>query len=96
MMNAKATILSIIKVLLMPLIVFLLFLYDNFHYYRGESSNKSIGDQKEIWYNPDNHSKSSFYKPGPDLYPYVPFIFAIPIMLAAYHVQAKKENKSLR
>ena len=27
MMNAKATILSIIKVLLMPLIVFLLFLY---------------------------------------------------------------------
>lgn len=70
--------------------------YDNFHYYRGESSNKSIGDQKEIWYNPDNHSKSSFYKPGPDLYPYAPFIFAIPIMLAVYHVQAKKENKRLR
>lgn len=69
--------------------------YDNFGY-RKNSNNKSIGDQKEIWYNPDNHSKSSFYKPGPDLYPYAPFIFAIPIMLAVYHVQAKKENKRLR
>lgn len=69
--------------------------YENFGY-RKNSNNKSIGDQKEIWYNPDYHSESSFYKPGPDLYPYVPFIFAIPIMLAVYHTQAKKENKSLR
>lgn len=69
--------------------------YDDFAY-RKNSNNNSIGDQKEIWYNPDNHSESSFYKPGPDLYPYVPFIFAVPIMLAVYHIQAKKENKSLR
>ena len=69
--------------------------YDYFGY-RKNSNNKSIGDQKEIWYNPDNHSESSFYKPGPDLYPYAPFIFAIPIMLAVYHTQAKKENKRLR
>lgn len=69
--------------------------YDNF-YYRQNLHYKSIGDQQEIWYNPDNHSESSYYKPGPEMYPYIPFIFAIPIMLAVYHVQTKKENKSLR
>lgn len=68
--------------------------YDNFNY-RKPSKNFSAGAQKKIYYNPENPSQSSFHKPGPDIYPYIPFIFAVPVMLAVYHTQAQKESKKL-
>ena len=50
------------------------------------------GDEKEIWYDPDKPSDSQFFKPSPGLYVCVPFFFAVPFMLAAHHLQAKKER----
>lgn len=69
--------------------------YSGYETFGGNKMLYNIGDKKEIWYNPDNHSESRFVKPGPELYPYIPFIFAITVMLAVYSLQAKKENKSL-
>lgn len=67
--------------------------YDVFHY--SGSLNIKQGDEKEIWYNPANPSESQFSKPSPSLSVYIPFLFAIPIMLAFYHLQAKKEHNAL-
>lgn len=54
------------------------------------------GEKCEIWYDPSNAEKSSFGgKPGPDLYIYIPFIMALPCMLALYSYFAKKEKKLL-
>ncbi len=63
--------------------------YDVFAY-SGQSYHE--GDEKEIWYDPDNHSESQFFKPSPNLAVYIPFFFATPIMLAAYSLQARKEQ----
>lgn len=68
--------------------------YDVFNYSGKQDDNE--GDKKEIWYNPDNHSISQLFKPSPNLSVYIPFIFAVPIMLAVYHLQAQKDNKSRR
>lgn len=38
-----------------------------------------IGGKADVWYNPDNCSKSICGKPSPGLWPYIPYIFAIPI-----------------
>ena len=66
---------------------------DRFIY--SEKSGYHEGDEKEIWYDPDDPSDSQFYKPSPGLYVCAPFIFAVPFMLAAYHLQAKKESRGL-
>jgi len=66
--------------------------YDVFAY---DEQLYAEGDEKEIWYNPDNHSESQFTKPSPSLYVYIPFVFALPVMLAVYDLHAKKERKSL-
>ena len=54
------------------------------------------GDKKEIWYDPDRPSESQFSKPSPKLLVCTPFIFAVPLMLAAYSLSAKKEGNGLR
>lgn len=40
-----------------------------------------VGEEIEVWYNPADCSRSMYRKPGPSLWPYVPFIFAVPISL---------------
>lgn len=64
--------------------------------YRKEQGHYNVGEKKEIWYNPKNPIETSFVKPSPNLAVWVPFFLAIPIMLAVYSMQARKENKSLR
>ena len=40
-----------------------------------------VGESVEVWYDPDMPSNSLYAKPGPGLWPYVPFIFSVPISL---------------
>lgn len=54
------------------------------------------GQQTEIWYNLDNPAESRFAKPGPQLYVYIPFVFAMPIMLVVYNFYSRIENKTRR
>lgn len=64
--------------------------------YSNQGVHYKIGEQKEIWYNPKNPVETSFHKPSPNLAVWIPLFMAIPIMLAVYSIQARKENKSLR
>lgn len=52
-----------------------------------------IGEEVEVWYNPADRSKSMYAKPGPGLWPYVPFIFALPISLSVF---AYRKDTGLR
>lgn len=57
-------------------------IYDGSSSYSGKApDNHFIGEQVDVWYNPEEPSQSSYHKPGPGLYPYLPFIFYLPISL---------------
>lgn len=70
--------------------------YKGLDAFSGKKARYEKGEKCEIWYDPSNAEKSSFGgKPGPDLYIYIPFIMALPCMLALYSYFAKKEKKLL-
>lgn len=50
--------------------------------FRGDlPKERYVGEEIEVWYNPANHSRSMYGKPGPGLWPYVPFTMGAPIIL---------------
>lgn len=70
--------------------------YEGLDVFSGKKANYETGERCEIWYDPDNAEKSAFgARPGPGLYVYIPFIMALPCMLASYSYFAKKEKRSL-
>ena len=57
--------------------------YTGYESFSGRKAEYKVGDQKEVWYDPDDPSSSRFIKPGPELYVYVPLLLGIPLALAA-------------
>lgn len=55
-----------------------------------------IGEQVEVWYNPAYPSHSMYSKPGPGLWPYVPFIFAVPIFFIILGGGFNRKERGLR
>lgn len=55
-----------------------------------------IGEEVEVWYNPADRSRSMYTKPGPGLWPYVPFIFSVPILLFVLGDGSNRKERSLR
>ena len=55
--------------------------YSGSNRYSGDETERREGERVEVWYDPENPDSASFHKPGPGLYPLVPFIFALPLML---------------
>jgi len=55
-----------------------------------------IGEPVEVWYSPDAPSKSLYAKPSPGLWPYIPFIFFVPISLFVLSGGIARKSRSLR
>ena len=55
-----------------------------------------IGEPVEVWYNPEVPSKSFYAKPGPGLWPYIPFIFFVPISLFVLSGGSARKKRSLQ
>lgn len=55
-----------------------------------------IGEQVEVWYDTAHHSRSMYSKPGPGLWPYVPFIFAVPVSLLILCGGFNRKERNLR
>lgn len=51
-----------------------------------------VGQEIEVWYDPADSSRSMYSKPGPGLWPYVPFLFAVPVSLLALGGFHRKED----
>ncbi len=60
---------------------------------RGVNTDYAEGDAAEIWYDPDNPSRSFFGKPSPELYPILPFIITFPFLGAALFGALAGKNK---
>ncbi len=59
----------------------------------GVSKEYHIGDDTEVWYDPQNHADSAMGKPGPELYVYAPLFLAAPLALAACTSSILSRNK---
>ena len=66
--------------------------YSGHDFFAYSEQKYMIGDEKEIWYNPADHSESQFSKPSAKLEVYIPFFIALPISLGVYSIQAKREK----
>lgn len=55
-----------------------------------------VGEEIEVWYNPADCSQSMYSKPGPGLWPYVPFIFAFLISLFVLGGGFNRKEHTLR
>ena len=55
-----------------------------------------IGESVEVWYNPKTPFNSLYAKPGPGLWPYIPFIFSVPISLFILSGGSARRNRRLR
>ena len=55
-----------------------------------------IGEPVEVWYSPDAPSKSLYAKPSPGLWPFIPFIFFVPISLFVLSGGIARKSRSLR
>ena len=55
-----------------------------------------IGEPIEVWYNPETPFKSLYAKPGPGLWPYIPFIFFVPISMFVLSGGFTRKRRSLR
>lgn len=55
-----------------------------------------IGEPAEVWYDPDVPSNPLYAKPGPGLWPYIPFIFSVPISLFILSGGFARKRRSLR
>ena len=66
--------------------------------FNGNFPENDIGDTVTVWYDPDAVSRAmiSDIKPDAGLWPYVPFIFAIPISLFVLSGGYKPRTRSLR
>ena len=66
--------------------------------FSGNFPENDIGDTVTVWYDPDAVSRAmiSDIKPDAGLWPYVPFIFAIPISLFVLSGGYKPRTRSLR
>lgn len=51
-----------------------------------------VGQEIEVWYDPADSSRSMYSKPGPGLWPYAPFLFAVPVSLLAVGGFHRKED----
>ena len=60
---------------------------------RGVNTNYAEGDAAEIWYDPDNPSRSFFGKPSPELYPILPFIITFPFLGARLFGALVRKNQ---
>ena len=70
--------------------------YSGVNSYSGRETARFVGEQVQIWYDPDNHQDASFHPPGPGLYPMVSFIFAFPLIMRIVSVKnpTKRGRKS--
>ena len=66
--------------------------YSGHDFFAYSEQKYMIGDEKEIWYNPADHSESQFSKPSAELEVCIPFFLAVPISLGVYSIQAKREK----
>lgn len=71
--------------------------YEGYDSFSGSiPKNHFIGEKVEVWYNPADCSQSFFDKPGPGLWPYVPFTFSVPILLFVLGGGLNRKSHSLR
>lgn len=65
--------------------------------YSGKESDTdaAAGQAVTVWYDPDNHSDSSFHKPGAELWPFVPFLIGAYLISQTLkgETQSKKGRK---
>ncbi len=70
--------------------------------YQGVDSTGGVneeyveGGSAEVWYDPDNPARSSFFRPWPGLYPVLPFIITFPYLggcLFGAFVRSKKKSR---
>ena len=55
--------------------------YSGVNAYSGRETERFVGENVTVWYDPDHHQDASFHLPGPGLYTIVPFIFAFPLVM---------------
>ncbi len=60
--------------------------------YSGNHTDSQIGDTRDVWYDPDDPTQSSFHKPSPGLDPYGPFFIAIPLAISSYLVRKRMRS----
>ena len=72
-------------------------IYEGQELFSGNIPNSHyIGEPVEVWYDPEAPSNSLYAKPGPGLWPYIPFIFSVPISLFILSGGSARKKRSLR
>lgn len=60
--------------------------------YSGEETEQYVGKTVTVWYDPEAPDTASFHKPGPGLWPMVPFILGIPLTTRITNKRGKRYN----